>query len=70
MIIESLMSDQLKLFLDSDNILNPMQSGSRPRHSNVTTSLKVLDHIKAAIDKKQSSVVLLDLTRAFDTVDH
>lgn len=70
-ILESLVSAQLKIFIDSQNILNPMQSGFRTKHSTVTASLKVLDDIKAAVDNKLFCVALfIDLTKAFDTVDH
>ncbi len=37
-IMQSLASDQLKLFLESHNILNPMHSGFRAKHSTVTAT--------------------------------
>lgn len=70
-ILESLVSTQLKQFLDFHSILNPMQSGFRAKHSTVTACLEVLDTIRAAIDKKSFCVALfIDLSKAFDTVDH
>lgn len=51
-VLEYLVSDQFKMFLDSHNILNGMQSGFRSRNSTVTATLKVIDDLKAAIDKK------------------
>lgn len=70
-ILESLVSSQLRLFLDSHSILNTMQSGFRTKHSTVTACLEVLDNIRAATDNKSFCVALfIDLTKAFDTVDH
>ena len=70
-ILESLVASQLKSYLDSLNILNNMQSGFRSRHSTVSATLKVFDDIKEALDNKLMCVSLfIDLTKAFDTVDH
>ena len=47
------------------------QSAYRKVHSVETALLKIQNDLLLAIDKKQVSVlVLLDLTAAFDTVDH
>lgn len=55
-IMESLVVSQLKHHLASCNILSDMQSGFRAKHSTVTATLKVLDDIKTAIDRKSTSV--------------
>ena len=48
-----------------------LQSAYRANHSTETAMLKVLSHILLAIDSGDlSALVLLDLTAAFDTVDH
>lgn len=47
------------------------QSGFRPGHSTVMASSKVLNDIVCAPDNKQDCVArLIDLSKAFDTVDH
>ncbi|CDQ98175.1 unnamed protein product [Oncorhynchus mykiss] len=47
------------------------QSGFRKKHSTITAAMKVFNDITQAIDKKQHCVSLfIDLSKAFDTVDH
>jgi len=46
------------------------QSAYRNEHSTETTLLEVLDGAFTAADDKQVSVLSLDLSTAFDTVDH
>ena len=48
-----------------------MQSAYRPRHSTETALLKMVDDILAALDNGNiSTLVMLDLSCAFDTIDH
>ncbi|CAM4462519.1 unnamed protein product [Leuciscus chuanchicus] len=48
-----------------------MQSGFRAGHGCTTATLKVLNDIIAAIDKKQyCAAVYIDLSKAFDSVNH
>ena len=50
---------------------NPFQSAYRPDHSTETALLATLDGCFSAIDGGRSSVLLsLDLSAAFDTIDH
>uniref|UniRef100_A0A3P9K1B3 Reverse transcriptase domain-containing protein n=1 Tax=Oryzias latipes TaxID=8090 RepID=A0A3P9K1B3_ORYLA len=70
-ILESLVSEQLKYFLFSNSILSKYQSGFRKKHSTVTAAMKVINDIIVALDKKQYCASLfIDLSKAFDTVDH
>ena len=51
--------------------LPPLQSGYRPGHSTESAVLCVLSDILLAVDRGDfAALVLLDLSAAFDTVDH
>lgn len=53
------------------SVLPPFQSAYRPGHSTETAILKVLSDIQCAVDNGDVALlVLLDLSAAFDTVDH
>ena len=49
----------------------PLQSAYRKNHSTENTLIKVTNDILSALDKRQCVfLVLLDLSAAFDTIDH
>ena len=62
---------QLSSHLNSNNLLFPLQSGFRPSHSTQTLLLHCLDTWYKALDNKQFiGVIFLDISKAFDTVNH
>lgn len=70
-ILESLVNDQFKSFLLDNSVLSPNQSGFRAKHSTITATTKVLNDIISDIDeRKYCAALFVDLTKAFDTVDH
>lgn len=70
-ILESIVSEQLKQFLVSNSILSVFQSGFRKNHSTTTATMKVLNYtISAQDDHKSCAALFIDLTKAFDTVNH
>ena len=51
--------------------MEPLQSAYRPHHSTETALLRVKTDILKAMDNQEvTCLVLLDLSAAFDTVDH
>ena len=70
-IVEKLVAQQLLVHLSRNQLLPPSQSGFRRHHSTESAILKVLADVYTAIDSGQVSLVgLLDVSAAFDTVDH
>jgi len=66
-VVQSLHTDHL--FFHS--LLNPHQSVYRRHHSTETSLLYIHDHLITAIcSQKLSCLCLLDLSTAFDTIDH
>ena len=58
-------------YLTSADLLPPLQSGFRPGYSTETAVLRVLSDILQYVDRGDlAALVLLDLSAAFDTVDH
>ena len=70
-LLESLVSIQLKSFISTYCILRMHQSGFSERHSIITAATFVLNDIITALDrKKHCAALFIDLSKAFDTVDH
>ena len=69
-ILERVVQRQIIAFLHENNLLSPAQSGFRPRHSTMSTLIKVTDDWLHAMDKKEcTGTIFVDLKKAFDTVD-
>jgi len=69
--LERLVARQLRDYLLSADLLPPLQFGFRRGHSTQTAVLQVLSDILQAVNRGNSAaLVLLDLSTAFDTVDH
>ncbi len=70
-ILEKVVHNQLTDFLCGNNILDIFQSGFRTKHSTESALLKVTNDILLSIDSgKRVALMMLDLTAAFDTLDH
>ena len=70
-ILERVVFKQVSDFLSQNNLLDPKQSGFKRGHSTETALLSVTEALRVAKASAQSSVqILLDLTAAFDTVNH
>jgi len=70
-IAERMVYSQLTTFLEGNNMLLKHQLGFRARHSTETAVIKVMSDILTAADQRRVTLVgLLDMSAAFDTVDH
>ena len=70
-VMEKLIFCQLNEYVESKQILPPIQSGFRRQHSTATALLNVTaDMYEAVNNNNVCMLVLLDLSKAFDTVDH
>ncbi len=69
--LERVFLNQVSLFLSQNNKLDAKQSGFRSGHSTETALLSVTEALRIAkADSKSSVLILLDLSAAFDTVNH
>ena len=68
--LERIVSTQLTNYLSTNNILNKYQSAFCPDKSCETTITSLTSNILPTLDKLGTLVVLLDLSAAFDTLNH
>ena len=70
-IIEKVVAGRLEQHISNNNLHDPFQSAYRASHSTETALLKVSNDVLSSIDKGKCIVLAsLDLSAAFDTVDH
>jgi hypothetical protein len=68
-VCERVVLDQFSCYLMENNRLSLRQSGNRK--NTLTLNISVSDKILEAMDKKKlSALILLDLSKAFDSVSH
>ena len=70
-VIEKVVAQRLFAHMTENNLHEKFQSAYKPCHSTETALLRVQNDILRALDKRSGVfLVLLDLSAAFDTVDH
>ena len=70
-LIEHVIAQNLNEHLTRNDIVEPMQSAYRKAHSTETALVRIQNDILRATDNKEVTILhLLDLSAAFDTVNH
>lgn len=70
-VFERAVYNRLYSYLDQHKILFDYQFGFRPNHSTGMAVIEMVNKIRCAIDSKCMSIgVFIDLSKAFDTVNH
>ena len=68
---EKVVMSRFNAHLDTHKLREPLQSAYRAKQSTETALIKVLNDILCVVDDRQCVLlVLLDLSAAFDTIDH
>ena len=70
-IIEKAIHEQVQNYLQKNELLYVYQSGFRPNHSTDTCLSQLTNMILTGVEKKKhTGMILIDLQKAFDTLDH
>ena len=70
-VIETIIYDQLNSFLKRHKLIYDNQYGFRKEHSTEFAALELIDKILTRMDNKEIPInIYLDLSKAFDTLDH
>ena len=70
-VFEKLIFNQLFKYINDFSILSPNQSGFRPKFSTTTALLKFTNDVSSSLGNNMSTgAIFIDLTKAFDMVDH
>ena len=70
-ILDRVMYNRLLRFLNNHNILSDNQYGFRKHHFTACALAWLYDKISSAIENKECTVgIFIDLSKAFDSVDH
>jgi len=70
-VIEKVIAKRLFAHMSANNLFDKLQSAYKPGHSTETALLRIQNDILNTIDTGRGTLlVLLDLSAAFDTVDH
>ena len=69
--LERYVANELRRHIDANGFNDPFQSAYRPRHSTETALVRIHEDMTQAIDSRRGVLlVLLDVSAAFETLDH
>ena len=70
-VIEKIIFTQISTYFKENKLICDNQYGFRPKHSTEYAALELVDRIITHKDKKEVPInIFLDLSKAFDTIDH
>ena len=70
-VFEKSATNQLIKYLEENNLISPSQHAYRKGHGTTTCLAELLNHVHKIVDeKKLCAIVSLDLSKAFDSINH
>ena len=70
-IFEKAAANQIVHYLESNKLLHRNQHAYQKLHSTITCLIELLTYVYSLIDKKKlTAIISLDLSKAFDSIDH
>ena len=70
-ILEKIIAKQILKFINENNLFNPSHHAYRAHHNTTTAMIQMIDKWTEALDSGQmAGVCLLDMSAAFDVVNH
>ena len=71
MIFEAMVHTQLYSYMETNSLIHAAQSGFWPQHRTQDVLIRSVDDWRRALDKDEiTGTIMIDLSKAFDSVDH